>query len=65
MAKHDELIVEKRDDGRWGIKKPHAERSSAIEDTQKKAIVRAKELAPEGDIKLKGLDGKFKHIQKG
>ena len=65
MAKHDELIIEKRDDGRWGIKKPHAERSSAIEDTQLEAIGRAKELAPEGDIKLKGLNGKFRHIQKG
>ena len=65
MAKHDELIIEKRDDGRWGIKKPHAERSSAIEDTQKEAINRAKELAPEGDIKLKGLNGKFRPIRKG
>jgi uncharacterized protein YdaT len=65
MAKHDELIIEKRDDGRWGIKKPHAERSSGIEDTQKEAIDRAKELAPEGDIKLKGLNGKFRHIRKG
>ena len=65
MAKHDELIIEKRDDGRWEIKKPHAERSSAIEDTQKEAIDRAKELAPEGDIKLKGLDGKFRQIRKG
>jgi uncharacterized protein YdaT len=65
MAKHDELIIEKRDDGRWGIKKPHAERSSGIEDTQKEAIDRAKELAPEGDIKLKGLNGKFRQIRKG
>jgi Uncharacterized protein conserved in bacteria (DUF2188) len=64
MAKHDELIIEKRDDGRWRITKPHAERSSAIEDTQKEPMNRAKELAPEGDIKLKGLDGKFRHIQK-
>jgi hypothetical protein len=38
---------------------------SAIEDTQKDAIDRAKELAPEGDIKLKGLNGKFRHIRKG
>jgi hypothetical protein len=29
VAKHDELIVDPREDGRWGIKKPHAERSSA------------------------------------
>jgi hypothetical protein len=65
MAKHEELIIEKRDDGRWGIKNPHAERPSAIKDTQREAISRAKELSPEGDIKLKGLDGKFRHIQKG
>lgn len=65
MAKHDELIIEKRDDNGWGIKKPHAERSSAVEDTQQEAITRAKELAPEGDIKLKGLNGKFRHIRKG
>lgn len=65
MAKHDEVIIEKRDDGRWDIRKPHAECSSAIEDTQKQAIGRAKEPAPEGDIKVKGLDGKFRHIQRG
>jgi hypothetical protein len=59
------LVIEKRDDGRWDIRKPHAERSSAIEDTQKEAIDRAKKLAPEGDVKVKGLNGKFRHIQKG
>jgi len=37
--------------------------TSAVEDTQREAVKRAKELAPEGDIKLKGLNGKFKHIQ--
>jgi hypothetical protein len=64
VAKHDELIIEKRSDGRWGIIKPHAERPSAVEDTQREAIDRAKKLAPEGDIKVKGLDGKFRHVQK-
>jgi len=62
MAKHDELIIEPRSDGRWGIKKPHAERSSSVEDTQREAIARARQLAPEGDIKLKGLNGKFRRI---
>jgi uncharacterized protein YdaT len=60
MAKHDELIVEKRPDGRWDVKKPHAERTSAITDTQQEAIRRAKELAPEGDIKVRGVNGKFR-----
>jgi uncharacterized protein YdaT len=64
MAKHDEVIVEPRDDGRWNVKKPHAERASSVEDTKTEAIRRAKELAPEGDIKVKGTDGKFQHIQK-
>ncbi|MGO9057775.1 MAG: DUF2188 domain-containing protein [Candidatus Binataceae bacterium] len=41
------LIVERRDDGRWVVKKPHAERSSAVENTQRKAIERARELALE------------------
>lgn len=59
-----ELIIQRRDDGRWDIRKPHAERSSAIEDTQQEAIGRAKELAPEGDIKVKGLNGKFRHVQR-
>ncbi len=60
MAKHDEYFVEPREDGRWQVKKPHAERASAITDTQREAIARAKELAPEGDIKIKGKDGKFR-----
>jgi hypothetical protein len=61
MAKHDELIVEKRSDGRWDVKKPHAERTSAIRDNQQEAIRRAKELAPEGDIKVRGVNGRFRH----
>jgi hypothetical protein len=60
MAKHDEYFVEPRGDGRWNVKKPHAERVSAITDTQQQAIGRAKQFAPEGDIKVKGRDGKFR-----
>jgi hypothetical protein len=62
LAKHDELIIEPRDDGRWQIRKPKAERASAVTNTQPQAIRRAKQLAPEGDIKLKGLNGKFKKL---
>jgi hypothetical protein len=60
MAKHDEYFVEKRPDGRWDVKKPHAERASVVADTQRAAIERAKALAPEGDIKVKGANGKFR-----
>ncbi|MCL5043991.1 MAG: DUF2188 domain-containing protein [Deltaproteobacteria bacterium] len=59
MGKHGELIVEPRPDGRWSVKRPHAERASAVKDTQREAIDRAKQIAPEGDIKVKGRDGKF------
>ena len=60
MAKHDEYFVEKRPDGRWDVKKPHAERASLVADTQRDAIARAKALAPEGDIKVKGVNEKFR-----
>lgn len=62
MGKHDELIIEPRDDGKWAVKKPHAERASVIEASQKNAIDWAKEHAPEGDIKVKGLNGRFRRL---
>jgi uncharacterized protein YggE len=64
MAKHDELIIEQLSDKRWGVKKPHAERASAVKNTRREAIARAKQLAPEGDIKLRGPDGEFTFIKK-
>lgn len=62
MGKHDEYIVEPRDDGQWAVMKPHAERASTLTDSQRDAIDWAKDHAPEGDIKVKGLNGKFRHI---
>ena len=65
MAKHDEYIIEQRKkDDLWQVKKPHAERASAVVDTRQEAIKVAKTFAPEGDIKLKGTNGKFQHIQR-
>jgi uncharacterized protein YdaT len=40
------IYVEQTDDGRYAVRKPGAERASAITDTQKEAIERAKEIAP-------------------
>jgi hypothetical protein len=62
MAKHDELIIEPRDNGQWAVMKPHAERASTLEHSQRDAIDWAKDHAPEGDIKVKGRNGKFRHI---
>jgi hypothetical protein len=64
MGKHDEFIIEPVK-GKWVVKKPHAERASSIEDSFKDAVKYATDRAPEGDIKAKGLNGKFRHIQKG
>jgi hypothetical protein len=62
VAKHSEYFVERRDNGDWVVKLPHAERASAVVSTQQEAIRRAKELAPEGVIHLKQRNGKFRKI---
>ncbi len=62
MAKHDELIIEPRNSGQWAVKKPHAERASVLVNTYLKAAKWAKEHAPEGDIKVKGSNGRFRYL---
>lgn len=46
LRESDALRVEQRPDGKFGVKRKGAKRASAITDTQKDAIVRAKELDP-------------------
>ena len=41
------IYIERRDDGKYAVKKEGAERASAITDTQKEAIERAKEISPD------------------
>lgn len=43
----DEYFIERRDDGKFKVLKPGADRASAVADTQKAAIDRAKELNPD------------------
>ena len=50
MAKQDEYFIEQRDDGKYKVSKPNADRASALEDTQKAAIQRAKELNPDAAV---------------
>lgn len=45
MADHH-MYVEKRDDGSWAVRRRGAEKASAITDTQKQAIERAREIEP-------------------
>jgi hypothetical protein len=60
MPKHGEYFVEERD-GKWIVKLPHAERASAVVDTQGQAIEKAKQFAPEGVVHVKQRNGKFRH----
>lgn len=46
MADRNQLFVEQRDEGDYAVRKGKADRASAIEPTQKKAIERARELNP-------------------
>jgi hypothetical protein len=45
----NQLFVEKRDQGDFAVRRGNAERASAVEPTQKKAIERARELNPKGE----------------
>ena len=51
MAKDDdEYFIERRDDGKYKVLKPHAERASAVAETQKEAIERARQLNPDAAV---------------
>jgi hypothetical protein len=62
MAKHSEYFVEPHENGGWAVRLPHAERASAVEDTQKEATATAKRFAPEGVVHVKQRDGKFRQV---
>lgn len=68
MPDHN-LFVERNNDGDYAVKRPNAERASAVESTQGKAIKRAFEIDPNAtvhvervrDTKEGGRD-KWRHI---
>lgn len=62
MAHKHDVVYVVQDGDYWAVKKPNAERASGLFDTQKEAINRAKELAGNGTIHIKGLDGKWRKI---
>ena len=49
MSKNN-LYVERRPQGDYAVRKPGAERASAVESTQSKAIERARELNPNAAV---------------
>jgi Uncharacterized protein conserved in bacteria (DUF2188) len=46
LADKNQLFIEQREQGDYVVRKGNAERASAVEPTQKKAIERARELNP-------------------
>lgn len=46
LRESDAMQVQKRNDGRYEIKRPGAKRASDVKDTQKEALARARELDP-------------------
>lgn len=49
MAKK-EVYVEQREQGDYAIRRPGADRASAVEPTQREAIERAREIAPDAAV---------------
>jgi hypothetical protein len=49
MAKN-EFFIEQRDDGRYNVLRPNADRASASAETQAHVIARAKEIDPDATI---------------
>jgi hypothetical protein len=46
----EKYFIEQRDDGKYKVLKPDADRASAVADTQKEAIDRARQLNPDATI---------------
>jgi len=63
MPKRITYHITKREDGGWNVKRPNAERASAIEETQREAINKAKDFLsdnPLGQIKIHSEDGRIR-----
>jgi hypothetical protein len=49
-------------DGGWAVKRPDAERSSAVVPTQAEAIERARELEPNAVLHVQNRHGEFRPL---
>jgi len=63
MAKKQDRMVQKRDDGKWENKSTNSERATSVHTTQKEAIDKARENLKNqggGELTIKGEDGKIR-----
>ena len=67
MSKKGPLYVTRREDGRYNVLRPNAERASAVTNTQHQAIRRAKAIEPDAALHIQRVRGnppgpdKFRH----
>lgn len=60
MAESNRRIVQRRDDGGWEVRKPGADRASAVTRTQAEGIDRAREILGNdggGEMQVRAVDG--------
>ena len=53
----NELFVTRRADGRYNVLRPNAERASAVTDTQREAIERARTIEPKAAVHIQRVRG--------
>lgn len=58
---NDQLFIEQRPQGDYAVRKPNAERASAVMPTQAEAINRARELNPSAKIQVE----RIRHTNRG
>jgi hypothetical protein len=56
-SKPDEFFVTRREDRRYNVIRPNATRPSAVTDTQRQGIDRAKEIDPNATIHVQRVRG--------
>jgi pyridoxine/pyridoxamine 5'-phosphate oxidase len=59
--KDKRLYVEQRPEKDFAVRRPNAERASAVESTQAKAIERARQLEPNGSVHVE----RVRHTSRG
>ena len=61
MSQPNKRTVQRRDDGQYEVRKPGATRASAVADTQREGIDRAREILRNdggGELAVRGHDGR-------
>jgi hypothetical protein len=60
MTEVNKRIVQRRDDGGWEVRKPDADRASAVTRTQAEGVARAREILGNdggGEMQVRAVNG--------